>query len=187
MTRRYVSLMIVRYEASRRRDGMHFNESRQQACRETHVGARHYAKTPCRDNGDRTRRIHVASFFDVSLIYERPLIEKRYSWRIRGSESGVSTTGENSFTPPSFSSLEPLPCTTLTLFRRPNFLQFWRGANFVGEINARFTRCYENRIYVFVNPPHIVVSLLHPSGAIFHSCAAIGNIFTVFCFRWNRA
>jgi len=86
----------------------------------------------------------------------------------------------------SFSSLELLSYTTLTLFRRPNFLQFWRGANFVGEINARFTRCYENRIYVFVNPPHIVVLLLRPFDVIFHSRVAIGNIFTIFCFRRNR-
>lgn len=32
----------------------------------------------------------------------------------------------------------------------------------MGEINARFTRCYVNRIYVFVNPPRrrIVITSL---------------------------
>lgn len=50
-----------------------------------------------------------------------------------------------------------LPCLTVprwetTLFReRRNFLQSWRPANFHRQINARFTRCYANRIYVFVS------------------------------------
>ena len=187
MTRTYVSLTIVRYDASRRHDGVHFNESRQQACRETHIGACYYAKTPRRNNSDRTRRIHIANLFDASLIYERPLIEKRcYSWRICGSESGVSTTAGK------------MVLRLLILFPRASLIHdvdFIQATElfavlarrqFRGEINARFTRCYENRIYVFVNPPHIVVLLLRPFDVIFHSRVAIGNIFTIFCFRRNR-
>lgn len=110
------------------------------------------------------------------------------SERIRGSESRVFAAVENGYSShPSIREgdggrkVERRGRAMLTLFKRSNFLHFWRGANFAREINARFTRCYKDRIYVFVNPPPSL-SLLRPFGAIFHS-VAIGNIFAALPFR----
>lgn len=107
-------------------------------------------------------------------------------------------TGENGFRrlpppPPLRSPSRTLSgrwAATLTLFERPNFLHFWRAANFAREINAGFTRCYENGIYIFVNPPsHRRISITPPlppprENDIFTRGAIFRHVPS---FRQNRA
>lgn len=128
---------------------------------------------------ERARRgARVANPFDAGLIYGRPLIEKHCNfWRIpRIGKSCIRAKMVTRFPP----RRSPFLDSTRLYSDDPNFLQFWRCANFAGEINGRFTRCYEDRIYVFVNPPPSL-SLLRPFGTIFHP--AIGNIFAVARYR----
>lgn len=149
-------------------------------------------RTPnnARANAIEWNRTRVANPFDAGLIYGRPLIEKRCNfWEnsrigkpcFRGRRKWLLFSPFNTGGGGGKEGRETGERAMLTLFKRPNFLHFWRGANFAREINARFTRCYKDRIYVFVNPPPSL-SLLRPFGAIFHS-AAIGNIFAALPSR----
>lgn len=114
------------------------------------------------------------------LIYRRSLIEKHRNVLLENSRIGKPCY-RRKCTAHTFSyNFDP---EALTLFRNDRtFCRFWRRANFVGEINARFTRCYENRIYVFVNPP-LSCRYYAPFGAIFHRRARSATFSPRFLSR----